>query len=69
MYFYPISLDQTNDCRCKEPADCLTPGINVCVRVGEDVTAATQTMSECEAGVRQCKGEKVSVVGILPCAA
>ncbi|XP_061585342.1 complement component C7 [Cololabis saira] len=60
--------DQTNDCRCKGPADCLTPGLNVCVRVGEDVTAATQTMSECEAGVRRCSGEKLSVVSIVPCA-
>ncbi|KAM6931014.1 LOW QUALITY PROTEIN: complement component C7 [Xenentodon cancila] len=60
--------DQTNNCRCKEPADCLTPGLNVCVRVGENMTAATQTMSECEAGVRRCTGEKLSVVSILPCA-
>ncbi|KAM7416037.1 hypothetical protein PAMA_018215 [Pampus argenteus] len=59
--------DQTNECRCKESADCLFPGFNVCVRVGEDATAAVQTMSECEAGLRRCKGEKVSVVSILPC--
>ncbi|XP_029295538.1 complement component C7 isoform X2 [Cottoperca gobio] len=61
--------DQTNECRCKDSADCLTPGSNVCVQVGEDATAASQTMSECEAGLRRCKGEKVSVVSILPCAA
>uniref|UniRef100_A0A7N8YQG0 Complement component C7 n=1 Tax=Mastacembelus armatus TaxID=205130 RepID=A0A7N8YQG0_9TELE len=59
--------DQTNMCRCKDSADCLTPGMNVCVRIGENVTAATQTMSECEAGLQRCKGEKVSVVSILPC--
>ncbi|XP_040898354.1 complement component C7-like [Toxotes jaculatrix] len=59
--------DQTNECTCKDSADCLSPGLNVCVRVGEDATAAPQTMSECEAGLRQCKGEKVSVVSILPC--
>lgn len=59
--------DQTNECSCKDSADCLIPGSNVCVRVGEDATAATQTMSECEAGLRRCKGEKVSVVSILPC--
>ncbi|KAM4616778.1 complement component C7 [Polymixia lowei] len=58
--------DQTNTCRCKDSADCSVPEINVCVRVGEDVTA-NQTMSECEAGLRRCKGETVSVVGILPC--
>lgn len=59
--------DQTNDCRCKDSADCANPGYNVCVRVGEDETAATQTMSECEAGLRRCKGEKVFVVSIQPC--
>ncbi|XP_076005639.1 complement component C7 [Genypterus blacodes] len=59
--------DQTNECRCKDTADCLAPGSNVCVRVGEDVTTATQAMSECEAGLRQCKGEKVSVVDLQPC--
>ncbi|KAE8292038.1 Complement component C7 Precursor [Larimichthys crocea] len=57
--------DQTNQCQCKDSADCVTPGYNVCVRVGED--AANQTMSECDAGLRRCKGEKVSVVSILPC--
>ncbi|XP_031160863.1 complement component C7 [Sander lucioperca] len=61
--------DQTNKCRCKDSADCLTPGLNVCVQVGEDATAASQTMSECEAGLQRCKGQKVSVVSILPCAA
>lgn len=60
--------DQTSTCKCKESAECSAPGLNVCVRVGEDVTAATQTMSECEAGLRRCKGEKLSVVSIMPCA-
>ncbi|XP_071339495.1 complement component C7 [Trachinotus anak] len=60
--------DQTNECRCRDSADCVTPGLDVCVRIGEDATAAAQTMSECEAGLRRCKGEKVSVVSILPCA-
>ncbi|XP_029999503.1 complement component C7 isoform X3 [Sphaeramia orbicularis] len=59
--------EQSNECRCKEEADCTTPGINVCVRVGENITAVPQTMSECEAGLKRCKGEKVSVVNILPC--
>ncbi|XP_028270432.1 complement component C7 [Parambassis ranga] len=59
--------DQTNTCRCRDSADCAGPGLNVCVRVGEDETAATQTMSECEAGLRRCKGDNVSVVSILPC--
>ncbi|KAI3372037.1 hypothetical protein L3Q82_006906 [Scortum barcoo] len=59
--------DQTNECRCKDSADCSTPGLNVCVRVGEDVAAVSQTMSECEAGLQRCKGENVVVVSILPC--
>ncbi|XP_019958304.2 complement component C7 [Paralichthys olivaceus] len=60
--------DQTNECVCRDSADCSTPGADVCVRVGEDAAAAAQTMSECEAGLRRCKGEKVSVVSIVPCA-
>ncbi|KAM9744072.1 complement component C7 [Menidia menidia] len=60
--------DQTNTCRCKDPEDCSNAGLDVCVRVGENATAPTQTMSECEAGLRRCKGETVSVVSILPCA-
>ncbi|XP_043966546.1 complement component C7 [Gambusia affinis] len=59
---------QTNQCRCKDSADCLNPGESVCIRVGEDATVAPQTMSECEAGLRRCKGEKVTVVSIQPCA-
>lgn len=60
--------DQANVCRCKNSAECSVPGIQVCVRVGEDATAATQTMSECEAGLRRCKGEKVTVISVQPCA-
>ena len=69
IHLHNFLSDQTNACRCKESADCLTPGSNVCVQVGEDASAASQTMSECEAGQRRCKGEKVTVVSILPCAA
>ncbi|KAM3867454.1 complement component C7 [Diretmus argenteus] len=59
--------DQTNQCRCKDPEECLVTGLSVCVHAGEDATMGNQTMSECEAGLRRCKGEKVSVVSILPC--
>uniref|UniRef100_A0A1A8PNT9 Complement component C7 n=1 Tax=Nothobranchius rachovii TaxID=451742 RepID=A0A1A8PNT9_9TELE len=58
---------ERNQCGCKDSANCSTPGSNVCVRVGEDVTALPQSMSECEAGLRRCKGEKVSVINVLPC--
>uniref|UniRef100_A0A8C7TEE0 Complement component C7 n=1 Tax=Oncorhynchus mykiss TaxID=8022 RepID=A0A8C7TEE0_ONCMY len=60
---------QTNQCRCKDWAECSDPGLSVCVRMGDDANSATQTLSECEAGLRRCKGEKVSVVSILPCSA
>lgn len=68
VHFYMnfFFLDQTNECSCLDSADCSNPGINVCVRVGED--GGNQTMSECEAGLKRCKGEQVSVVSILPCA-
>ena len=66
---FNVLSDQTNECRCRDSADCSSPGINVCVRVGEDATAASQTMSECEAGLQRCKGANVTVVSILPCAA
>ncbi|KAL0979084.1 hypothetical protein UPYG_G00180300 [Umbra pygmaea] len=54
---------QADKCRCKDSAECSTPGFSVCVHMG----AATQTFSECEAGLRRCKGENISVVSILPC--
>uniref|UniRef100_A0AAY5KLV0 Complement component C7 n=1 Tax=Esox lucius TaxID=8010 RepID=A0AAY5KLV0_ESOLU len=54
-------------CRCKDLAECSTPGLSVCVHVGDAADGATLTLSECEAGLRRCKGEKVSVVSILPC--
>uniref|UniRef100_H3C1J3 Complement component C7 n=1 Tax=Tetraodon nigroviridis TaxID=99883 RepID=H3C1J3_TETNG len=64
-HLWELCDDQTNECRCKDSADCSDPGVNVCVRVGAD--GQNQTMSECEAGLKRCKGEQVSVVSILPC--
>ncbi|XP_069555659.1 complement component C7 isoform X1 [Brachyistius frenatus] len=61
--------DETRYCSCKGMVNCFTPGLNVCVRVGEDLSAATQTMSECQVGLRRCKGEKISVISLLPCPA
>ncbi|XP_061623784.1 complement component C7 isoform X1 [Phyllopteryx taeniolatus] len=58
--------EHSGECRCKDHAECLTPGFEVCVRTGEDALTRG-SMSECEAGLRRCKGEKVSVVDILPC--
>uniref|UniRef100_A0A3B4ATH6 Complement component C7 n=1 Tax=Periophthalmus magnuspinnatus TaxID=409849 RepID=A0A3B4ATH6_9GOBI len=56
---------QTSSCRCQDSADCPSPGLSVCVRVGSD--SAPLTLSECEAGLRRCKGERVTVVDIEPC--
>uniref|UniRef100_A0A673ZGR3 Complement component C7 n=1 Tax=Salmo trutta TaxID=8032 RepID=A0A673ZGR3_SALTR len=67
--FWETCDGQTNRCRCKDGAECSDPGLSVCVRMGDDANSATQTLSECEAGLRRCKGEKVSVVSILPCSA
>ncbi|KAJ8414024.1 hypothetical protein AAFF_G00066220 [Aldrovandia affinis] len=57
--------EQTGTCRCKEPAECSEPGALVCVKLGDDAVA--KTMSECEAGLRRCRGERVSVVSVEPC--
>ncbi|XP_035291383.1 complement component C7 [Anguilla anguilla] len=56
---------ETGRCRCKEPTECTEPGALLCVQSGEGAVAVT--MSECETGLRRCKGEKVSVVGVTPC--
>ncbi|XP_057689069.1 complement component C7 isoform X2 [Corythoichthys intestinalis] len=58
--------EHTWKCLCKDHAECLTPGFEVCVRTGDDAHAK-RSMSECEAGLRRCKGENVSVVDIMPC--
>lgn len=60
---------QTNTCVCRASSNCSSPGLSVCVRAGEDPAAAPQTMSECEAGLRRCRGDKVTVVKIVPCSA
>ncbi|XP_072290003.1 complement component C7 [Eucyclogobius newberryi] len=56
---------QTSTCRCRDSADCSSPGLSVCVRVGSDT--APLTLSECEAGLRRCRGEAVTVVDVVPC--
>ncbi|KAJ8285215.1 hypothetical protein GJAV_G00023620 [Gymnothorax javanicus] len=55
----------TGRCRCKEPAECTDPGAQLCVQDGE--SAATTTMSECETGLRRCKGESLSVISVTAC--
>ncbi|KAJ8380800.1 hypothetical protein SKAU_G00015780 [Synaphobranchus kaupii] len=56
---------ETNRCRCKELVECTEPGAVLCVQSGESTVAGT--MSECETGLRRCRGEKVSVISVAPC--
>uniref|UniRef100_A0A3B4ATJ5 Complement component C7 n=1 Tax=Periophthalmus magnuspinnatus TaxID=409849 RepID=A0A3B4ATJ5_9GOBI len=62
---HPWETCDRDSCRCQDSADCPSPGLSVCVRVGSD--SAPLTLSECEAGLRRCKGERVTVVDIEPC--
>ncbi|KAK7135655.1 hypothetical protein R3I94_014346 [Phoxinus phoxinus] len=59
--------EQTNSCRCKTSEECssLDAWIRVCVQ--QDGASAPVTMTECEAGVRKCRGEAVHIVNIQPC--
>uniref|UniRef100_A0A8C9U7R4 Complement component C7 n=1 Tax=Scleropages formosus TaxID=113540 RepID=A0A8C9U7R4_SCLFO len=59
--------EQTDVCVCRNPEECTEPGSRVCARVGEDKSAAPVTMTECEAGLRRCRGEQVTVVDLQPC--
>ncbi|KAA0713893.1 Complement component C7 [Triplophysa tibetana] len=59
--------DQTNTCRCKTKDECSTlgPWIHVCAQL--EGASAPETMTECEAGVRKCRGETVRIVSVQPC--
>uniref|UniRef100_A0A673Z347 Complement component 7a n=1 Tax=Salmo trutta TaxID=8032 RepID=A0A673Z347_SALTR len=71
LSYFPCLLltGQTNRCRCEDRVECSDPGLSLFVLLGAEADSATQTLSECEAGLRRCKGEKVSVGSILPCGA
>uniref|UniRef100_A0A8C9FTH0 Complement component C7 n=1 Tax=Pavo cristatus TaxID=9049 RepID=A0A8C9FTH0_PAVCR len=56
---------QSNSCVCDEDAPCEEDGIRVCAAVSD--FAAHQTMTECEAGRLQCRGQTVTLVSIRPC--
>ncbi|CAL8345013.1 unnamed protein product [Lota lota] len=64
---WEVCDDQTNTCRCKEASECLGPEVSVCVRVGDDTSTPAATMGECEAGLRRCNGENVTVLSLRPC--
>ncbi|KAL4609209.1 complement component C7-like [Arapaima gigas] len=56
-----------NVCVCREPEGCVgrDQGARVCAKPAGESTAVT--MTECEVGLRRCRGEQVSVVAIQPC--
>ncbi|XP_004448265.1 complement component C7 [Dasypus novemcinctus] len=56
---------QSNKCVCREASDCEEDGFSVCV----DVNGNEQTMTECEAGALRCRGQRVHIARITPCAA
>ncbi|KAJ8402008.1 hypothetical protein AAFF_G00372430 [Aldrovandia affinis] len=52
-------------CVCRGAGECSEPGIPLCVRPGEGAIAVT--MTECEAGVRRCKGDPISIITLGAC--
>ncbi|XP_043925721.1 complement component C7 [Protopterus annectens] len=54
-------------CTCKQASECVDQGITICVQIGDD--AVGKTMTECQAGVRRCQGEKIKVTSIKACTA
>ncbi|XP_028661350.1 complement component C7 isoform X2 [Erpetoichthys calabaricus] len=57
--------DQTNTCECKQIKECKEKGADVCIKMAVD--NSNKTMTECEAGIRGCRGEHITVVSIKPC--
>ncbi|NWI16209.1 CO7 protein, partial [Crypturellus soui] len=56
---------ESKGCVCREDGQCEEGGVRVCAEVGG--SAVRQTMTECEAGLRKCQGETVTLVSIRPC--
>ncbi|XP_062855534.1 complement component C7 [Trichomycterus rosablanca] len=59
--------EQTQTCVCGTPDEC-SPSprwINVCARLSQD--SAVTTVTECEVGVRRCRGENPQIVKLEPC--
>ncbi|XP_064165110.1 complement component 7b [Anguilla rostrata] len=53
-------------CTCREVGQCPEPGTHLCVRLGgEDAVAVT--MAECEAGIRRCRGDPITIVALGAC--
>ncbi|XP_053359879.1 complement component C7 isoform X1 [Clarias gariepinus] len=59
--------EQTNMCHCKTLDECVASSrwINICVRVTKD--SEVSTVTECEVGVRRCKGETPQIIKLQAC--
>ncbi|KAJ8260744.1 hypothetical protein COCON_G00164670 [Conger conger] len=57
--------EESSVCVCRERGQCSEPGALLCVRPRE--AAVTMTMTECEAGVRRCRGDPITILALEPC--
>ncbi|KAM8793603.1 complement component C7-like [Eudromia elegans] len=56
---------ESKSCVCREDGQCAEGGARLCAEVSG--SAAPQTVTECEAGLRKCRGETVTLVSLRPC--
>ncbi|KAB5567035.1 hypothetical protein PHYPO_G00228220 [Pangasianodon hypophthalmus] len=61
--------EQRNTCGCKTLDECIPSSrwINICVRFTED--SEVSTVTECEVGVRRCRGETPQILKLQACEA
>ncbi|XP_036384474.1 complement component 7b [Megalops cyprinoides] len=57
--------ERTRVCVCREQGECIEPGALLCAKPGEGAIAVT--MTECEAGLRRCRGAHISILSLQPC--
>ncbi|KAJ8347017.1 hypothetical protein SKAU_G00284180 [Synaphobranchus kaupii] len=57
--------ERSSMCMCREAGQCSEPGTLLCVRPGEGTVA--MTITECEAGIRRCRGDPITIVTLGPC--
>ncbi|XP_066567535.1 complement component C7 [Amia ocellicauda] len=57
--------EHANTCVCREDGECVEKGAHICVHTAGSTD--DETMTECEAGHRRCRGVEVTVVSTQPC--
>ncbi|KAI5086272.1 complement component C7 isoform X1, partial [Silurus meridionalis] len=59
--------DETKTCHCKSLDECIPSSrwINICVRLTKD--SEISTVTECEVGVRRCRGETPQILKLQAC--